>query len=198
MTMTVQIKRKKKTISKQLQDALDAIPSPDFEKLQPKVDRVFTIGREEGFSDKQIGKLVRKKMKGQYGHDTIWRVFEDYPEARQKQNHKKVPKTRTFDEGICPKCGKPLNEQALEPGDKYKPYQQVIEVKDKLIRELREENEGLRKKIRELERKVPKKPKSNVPKMAAQKEKDAMWLKLVDHVAQQKEQKKKETEEQEK
>lgn len=112
--MTVQLKRKKKTISKQLQEALDSIPSPDFEKLQPKVDRVFAIGRQEGLSDKEIGKLVRGKMKGHYGSATIWRVFEDYPEARQKQNHKKVFKMKTFDEGICSKCGKPYKDPEEE------------------------------------------------------------------------------------
>lgn len=113
MTMTVQLKRKKKVISKQLQEALDSIPSPDFEKLQPKVDRVFAIGREEGFSDKEIGKEIRKKMKEHYSRKTIWKVFEEYPDARQK--HKSVTKGNTLKhDDICPKCGKPYKDPEEE------------------------------------------------------------------------------------
>ena len=110
MTMTLQTKRKKKVLSPIFQEALDGL-TLDIEKLQPRVDRVFTVGRQEGMNDKEIGKEVRKKMKGQYGHDTIWRVFENYPEAKNPNMKRIGPKTRPIhEEGICPKCGKPVRD----------------------------------------------------------------------------------------
>jgi hypothetical protein len=100
--MTQQIEKKKKSkkeiqISPELENALNELLI-DFDKLQPKVDRVFEIGRLEGLNDKQIGKFVRKKMKEHYSIRTITNVFEEYPEAKQKQNHKKVETISTFDE----------------------------------------------------------------------------------------------------
>lgn len=139
--MTVQLKRKKKLISKQLQEAIDAIPSPDFEKLQPRVDRVFTIGREEGLKDKEIGKLIRQKMKGHYGHSTIWRIFENYPDAKQKKNRiyqKKYPKMGYSDE-------EHKNEDEETGADKYAFYRDTIATKNKLLKEKDEEINGLKK-----------------------------------------------------
>ena len=115
MTMTVQLKRKKKVISKQLQEAIDAIPSPDFEKLQPKVDRVFTIGREEGLKDKKIGKLVRDKMKEHYTSATIRRVFSQYPDAQYAKRGKPFSDILSQnDVSNCPKCGKPYKDPEAE------------------------------------------------------------------------------------
>lgn len=174
MTMTVQLKRKKKVISKQLQEALDSIPSPDFEKLQQRVDNVFAVGRTEGLNDKEIGKLVRGKMKMHYSAMTIWRVFEKYPGAKQQQNHKKVNILLTFDE-----------DDDKKETDKYQHYKQVIESKNKLLKQKDEEIKGLKqqlaqanKRIKELESKQNKpKPKKKVQGTAADKAKlldDAM------------------------
>lgn len=137
--MTVQLKRKKKTISKEFQEALDAL-SLDFEKLQPRVDRVFTVGREEGMSDKEIGKEVRKKMKGEYNRQTIWRVFENYPDAKQQQNHKKGNKMLPFDEK--PKI------------DKYANYKEIIATKNKLLKEKDEQIKGLQRQLTEANKKI--------------------------------------------
>lgn len=90
MSMTQQIHKKRRAkkdikISPELQNALDEL-SLDFEKLRPKVDRVFEIGRLDGLGDMQIGKLVRKKMKEHYSLDTITDVLRNYPEAIYKNN----------------------------------------------------------------------------------------------------------------
>ncbi len=157
MTMTVQLKRKKKVISKQLQDALDSIPSPDFEKLQQRVDRVFTIGRQEELSDKEIGKFVREKMRLHYSSFTIRHVFSEYPDAQFAKRGKPFSaKTSQNDD----------NDDEKET-DKYQHYKQVIESKNKLLKQKDEEIKGLKeqlaqanKRIKELESKQNKtKPK---------------------------------------
>lgn len=144
--------------SKSLEAALEAL-ALDFDKLQPKVDKVFEIGRAEGYPDKEIGSMIRQRMKEGYSAMSIWRVFENYPEARQKQNRKKVNKTLTSD-GKCPKCGKPLkgpepeaNTNSADPiTDKNRFYKETIETKNKLIAELREEIAGLRQQLAEVKK----------------------------------------------
>ena len=107
--MTQQITKKKMKIPPELQEALEALEL-DFDKLQTKVDKVFDVGREKGYSDMQIGNLIREKMRGKYHKQTISRVFENYPDAKQKQN-KKVNKKPTFEQpDKCPKCGKPYKD----------------------------------------------------------------------------------------
>jgi len=123
--MTVQIRRKKK-LSQAMQDALDAL-AIDFEKLQPKVDRVFTIGRGEGLSDKEIGKLVREKMKEHYTMRTVQNVFATYPDAKQQQIHKKAEKTSTFHEDD-------KNEDEEDDAQKYRFYKETIATKNKLLK----------------------------------------------------------------
>lgn len=119
MTMTDQIQKKKRKarpikVSQRMQEALDGL-SLDFDKLQPRVDKVFAIGREEGLKDKVIGKVIRAKMKEHYSQQTIQNVFENYPDAKQKQKHKKVKESVTFDDAsICPKCGKPFKDPEEE------------------------------------------------------------------------------------
>jgi len=98
-TCPVAIQPEKKR-SKQLETLLSQLHI-DFGKLQSKVDAVFEQARKEGFTDKEIGKWIREEMKEEYGSTTICRVFERYPEARQKQNHtKKVSQNETFEQGI--------------------------------------------------------------------------------------------------
>lgn len=131
---------KVKRPSKQLEAALEALIL-DWNKLQVKVDTVFTIGRKEEYSDKAIGSMIREKMKEHYSQSTIQRVFEKYPDAKQQQKRKKVVKMNTFN-GKCPKCGKLLNEPTSDT-DKNRFYKETIETKNKLIGELREEIVGL-------------------------------------------------------
>jgi hypothetical protein len=57
MTMTVQQMKRKKKLSQAFQEALDGL-TLEIEKLQTRVDRVFTIGRAEGMNDKEIGKEI--------------------------------------------------------------------------------------------------------------------------------------------
>jgi len=107
--MTVQIEEKKKKPSEAFIEALAAL-SLDFDKLQPKVDKVFEIGRKDGLNDKEIGDHVRSIMREHYSQQTIQNVFAKYPEAKQQghtNEHKKLtksvnisakePKTKTKD-----------------------------------------------------------------------------------------------------
>jgi hypothetical protein len=51
----------KKQPSKDLRKAIDDMVG-SFQKTAISIDRVFSIGRNEGFSDMEIGDLIRKKM----------------------------------------------------------------------------------------------------------------------------------------
>jgi hypothetical protein len=97
--MTVQIEEKKKKPSEAFIEALAAL-SLDFDKLQPKVDKVFEIGRKDGLNDKEIGDHVRSIMREHYSQRSIQNVFAKYPQAKQQQNHpnrnQKVAKSATF------------------------------------------------------------------------------------------------------
>jgi ATP-dependent Lon protease len=89
--MTVQIEEKKKKPSEAFIEALAAL-GLDFDKLQPKVDKVFEIGRKDGLNDKEIGDHVRSTMKEHYSQSTIQRVLKVYPNAKQQghnNEHKK-------------------------------------------------------------------------------------------------------------
>jgi excinuclease UvrABC ATPase subunit len=152
---------KVKRPSKALNEALEAL-ALDFDKLQSKVDKVFEIGRAEGYPDKEIGSMIREKMRDQYHRNTITNVFAKYPEAKSKTIPKKVTNNVTSD-GKCPKCGKPLNEpvqsntkdnEAISVTDKNRFYKETIEAKSKLIAELREEIADKDKKIIELGREL--------------------------------------------
>ena len=84
MMTSLQIqKKKKKQISIELQNALNEL-LVDFEKLQPKVDRVFEIGKLEGLDDKEIGSMVRNKMKEHYSERTIRKVLPDTAKHSEK------------------------------------------------------------------------------------------------------------------
>ncbi|MGH9979826.1 MAG: hypothetical protein ACRD8Z_28890, partial [Nitrososphaeraceae archaeon] len=59
MTSTTELERKKP--SKKLREAiLNVIGS--FQKTSVCIDQVFSIGREEGFTDVEIGNMIRKEM----------------------------------------------------------------------------------------------------------------------------------------
>lgn len=178
----VQLKRKKKMISKQLQDALDAIPSPDFEKLQPRVDRVFTIGREEGLGDKEIGKLVRKKMKVHYSRRTVTNVFEKYPDAKyEKRGLVRERTSLTYEEDICPKCGKPVKDPEAEVWQ-FNVGEFKIQAVQKAPRTYLEtatehfyaESRKWKKKFEELEAKLNKQPNKKKPRNIQKEKSDAI------------------------
>ena len=141
MTMTIQLKRKKK-LSQAFQESLDGL-ALDIEKLQPRVDKVFEVGRAEGLNDKQIGKEIRKKMKGHYGRQTIWRVFENYPDAKQIEKRNKS------------KYGnKKLPSDEKPETDKYRNYQEIIATKNKLLKEKDEQIKGLQRQLTEANKKI--------------------------------------------
>lgn len=122
--------------SKQLEKALDAL-ALDFAKLQTKVDTVFTIGRKEDYSDREIGNMIRERMKDHYSAMTIWRVFEKYPDARQQQNHEKVNKKLTLDEKK-----EPDNAKIAEIDKKYVGLISEIVAKEKTAEQkLKQEQE---------------------------------------------------------
>lgn len=81
--MTSQILKQK---SKKLEQLLADL-GPDFGKLETKVDAIFEQGRKEGFSEMEIGGLVRSKMEAHYSDRTIRRVLPD--SAKQQQDHSK-------------------------------------------------------------------------------------------------------------
>ena len=134
--MTMTILGRKKEISREFQEALNAL-SVSFEKLEPRIERVFTIGKAEGMSDKEIGKEIRKKLRRHYGHTTVWRIFKNHPDARQKQNHKK----RYY-------------EKSKTDKDKYRNYQEIIATKNKLLKEKDEQIKGLRRQLSEANKKI--------------------------------------------
>jgi hypothetical protein len=82
--MTVQIPKQKP--SKRFEQLLADL-GPDFGKLETKKDAIFEQGRKEGFSDMEIGDLVRSKMKEHYSDRTIRRLLPDT--AKQQQDHSK-------------------------------------------------------------------------------------------------------------
>lgn len=82
--MTTQIQKQKP--SKKLEQLLADL-GPDFSKLETKKDAIFEQGRKEGFSNMEIGDLVRSKMKEHYSDRTIRRLLPDT--AKQQQDHSK-------------------------------------------------------------------------------------------------------------
>lgn len=139
--------------SKQLEKALDAL-ALDFAKLQTKVDAVFTIGRKEDYNDRQIGNMIRERMKDHYSAMTIWRVFENYPDARQQQNHEKVNKKLTFSQekesdhkqSTATNDTKPP-EPEVNQTDPNRTFKETIAAKNKIIKQQQEEIEGLRTEL---------------------------------------------------
>ncbi|MGC1132843.1 MAG: hypothetical protein WA941_08470 [Nitrososphaeraceae archaeon] len=86
--MTTQLQKQR---SKTLDQLLDAL-SPDFDKLQPKVDAVLEQGKKEGFSDMEIGALIRSKMQEHYSDRTIRRVLPDIAKhTKHASKHKTQP-----------------------------------------------------------------------------------------------------------
>lgn len=68
--MTTVLKQKKK-VSKRLQTLLDSV-SQQVLKLENTVKKVYKIGREDGFTDMEIGDMLRAAMKkGGYTDRTI-------------------------------------------------------------------------------------------------------------------------------
>ena len=147
---------KVKKPSKNLEAALNAL-ALDFRKLQQKVDYVFAIGRKEDYNDKEIGKMIRERMKEHYSEWTIWKVFEKYPDAKQKQNHKKVEKNKTFDDEKENESDDSNDEtEATSEADKFRFYKETIAAKNKLLKEKDEEITGLKKQIETLKNEIEK------------------------------------------
>ena len=65
--MIVQLQKQRSKILEKLLDAR----SPDFDKLQSKVDAVFEKGRQEGLLDMDIGSMIRTELKNHYSDRTI-------------------------------------------------------------------------------------------------------------------------------
>lgn len=63
--------------SERLVELIDSLKL-DLEKfLKPKVDKIFEVGRQEGFTDMEIGNIVRERMKGTYSINRIRVMLPD-------------------------------------------------------------------------------------------------------------------------
>jgi hypothetical protein len=91
--MTQVLKHKK--LSPKLNKILNNI-SGVFGKLNAQVDLAFKVGKDEGFSEKEIADLVRQKMKeAGYGYTRIWQVLkENHPDVIGKQGRKNFHKLK--------------------------------------------------------------------------------------------------------
>lgn len=143
--------------SDKLEAALNAL-GLDFGKLQPRVDRVFEIGRKEGYPDMMIGDMIRDAMKNDYSTSTIQRVL---PETAKREYHRNENKTVTSQEKSVkvtelenePKVSSDVKQ---EGPDKYRFYQETIDAKNKLLKQNDEEIKGLKNEIATLKTKVAK------------------------------------------
>lgn len=142
----------------------------DFTKLKTKVAKIFKIGRAEGWPDDQIGWYIRYYMKEHYSKVTIWRVFENYPEAIYKkftnkggQGYKKKPSEQ---ETQITETETEQYEQTDESGgglligenphqrDPEIYYNEIIANKNRLIEQQQEEIAELKKENAELKKKL--------------------------------------------
>jgi hypothetical protein len=118
--------------SKKLEELLSNLHL-DFGKLQTKVDAIFEQGRKENFTDKDIGKLIRKEMKvAGYSAGTITRVFDKYPEAifEWQRRSGRPPVAKSATKRLCPRCREELEEdeeQEPEVSFQIKPEEYMIE-----------------------------------------------------------------------
>jgi hypothetical protein len=87
----------------------------DFDKLQVKVDKIFEIGRNEGMTDMEIGKYVRRKMlEAGYSYTAIARVI---PQTAKQQGHKSLTKKKTLEKPESLKMGEDdgvINQQSIQ------------------------------------------------------------------------------------
>lgn len=79
--MTAQIQKHKP--SKDFDKLLSSL-GPDFGKLQDKVNACFDKGRNEGFSDMEIGSMIRTELKKHYSDRTIRNVLPDTAKHQEK------------------------------------------------------------------------------------------------------------------
>jgi hypothetical protein len=156
--------------SKALAAALNAL-SIDFGKLNTNVKKVFEIARKEGYPDIEIGGMIREKMKEHYSASTIQRVLESYPDAKyQDYDHSKDRDYKKDAFKMNASEHKDSNENSetmqevtkVETTDKYKPFQDTIDTKSKLIKQLHEEIAGVRKENTEFRKQNEVLKKRNV------------------------------------
>jgi hypothetical protein len=89
--MTITKESTKKGPSKELRIAIDEIVG-SFQKTAVLIDRVFTIGRNEGFNDIEIGIMIKREMlAAKYDPRTIRRSLP--PSAKHSE---KVREQKTF------------------------------------------------------------------------------------------------------
>lgn len=71
------------TPSKTLTELIDSL-ALDFGKLKQRVEKVFEQGREEGFQDSEIGKMVRARMAEHYTRQTITNVLPETAKSKPR------------------------------------------------------------------------------------------------------------------
>jgi hypothetical protein len=87
-------KENKKDVSKKLSDVLDNIGNM-FADLGTQIQIAFHIGREDGFTDIQIGDMIRTKLKGIKSLPTIRRMLPDTAIHKEKARHDYVKRMNT-------------------------------------------------------------------------------------------------------
>lgn len=80
--------------SKKLEELLKRLNS-EFKKLDVTIEEIFTQGRAEGFTDKEIGDWIRERMKGNYTKQTISRVLPETAKNPKMDRNKIVNKKLT-------------------------------------------------------------------------------------------------------
>jgi 16S rRNA U1498 N3-methylase RsmE len=81
---------RKKEPSKKLRDAIHNAVGI-FIKTAKSIDKVFSIGREEGFSDMEIGYMIRKEMSAaNYDPRTIRRALPPSAKHVEKAREQKA------------------------------------------------------------------------------------------------------------
>lgn len=117
-----------------------------FQKTVESIDRVFSIGRAEGFSDIEIGKMIRKEMSAAgYDPRTIRRSLPHTAKETQKTrrdyiDEDKMSSSEHKNDDHMPSIQELNNDSSLETGDSIRDNKFVTRVPD-LSTVAREESE---------------------------------------------------------
>lgn len=140
MTMTVQVKKKKRNVqvlvpSKKLLALLDSLV-PDMKKTKQRVKEIFDQSRKEGFPDDEIGSMIRMRMDGNYTEryirmvlpETAKRAYERNVDVTNEKKSEKISETEHKDEIPNLETDILSEEQSVESEPKL--YQQAKSIND--------------------------------------------------------------------
>src|SRR5215217_6334833 len=102
-------KEKEKVPSKKLKEKIHACVS-SFRKVGTAVEDAFELGREEGFTDKEIGKMIREEMLGAgLTRQTVSNYLPNSAKAKPRGNPSGRPPEPKFSKKFL------LNEIVVKP-----------------------------------------------------------------------------------